>query len=99
MIITVDPDRGARIDEADVFTAFSAASWITDNEAVGSAMGEAGHAADNDGHVWVSADWIRSTVSGDDEWIAGFEAMVSFATSKGWMNDPGTHILAHIEAG
>lgn len=99
MIITVDPNTGARIDEADVFTAFSAASGTTDNAAVGSAMGEAGHAADNDGHVWVSADWIRSTVNGDDAWTAGFDAMVSFATSKGWMNDAGTHILAHIEAG
>ena len=98
MIITVDPTTGARVEDADVFTAFSAAGETTNNAAVGSAMGDAGHAADDDGHVWVSAAWIQSTVAGDEQWNAGFDAMVSFAASKGWLNDAGTHILAHIEA-
>ena len=97
MIIEVDPTTGATIEDAAVFTGFNATSTTDDKDVVGAAMGAAGHAADDDAHVWVSADWIRATVAGDAEWTAGFDAMVAFARSKGWMNDAGTHILAHIE--
>jgi hypothetical protein len=97
MIINVDLSAGASVDDPAVFTAFNAISSTDDKDAVGAAMGVAGHAADDAGHVWVSAEWIRATVAGDGEWLAGFDAMVAFAESKGWMNEAGTHIKAHIE--
>lgn len=27
----------------------------------------------------------------------GFDAMIGHATSKGWLNDAGTHVRAHVE--
>ena len=97
MIITVDLNTGASVVDPGVFTAFHASSTTTDNQAVGAAMGPAGYAADDAGHVWVSSSWIRQTVAGDGDWAAGFDAMVEFAASKGWMNDERTHIKAHVE--
>ena len=97
MIINVDLTTGASVSDASTFTAFNARSTSDNEEVVGAAMGEAGHAADDAGHVWVSIDWIRSAVDGDPEWVAGFDAMADYAGSKGWMNDARSHILAHIE--
>jgi len=69
----------------------------SDEQLVGAALGAAGHAAES-GHVWVSADWIRATVSGvDDNWSGEFDQMLAYAASQGWLNEDRTHIKAHIE--
>lgn len=99
MIISVDLTKpSATVLEPEVLTAFSVASSTIDDVAVAAAMGAAGEAA-GDAHVWVSADWIRDDVSGrvDDGWSGGFDKMLEFATTKGWLNDAGTHIKGHIE--
>lgn len=97
MIIRVDLASGASLEDEATFTAFHAVSSTDDNGIVGAAMGAAGHAADEPGHVWVSVDWIRSAADGDAVWVAGFDAMVGYAESKGWTNEAGSHIKAHLE--
>jgi hypothetical protein len=97
----IDVDRAAAtvtVVEPDVLDAFSARSDTTDDAAVGVAMGPAGRAA-GDAHVWVDAAWVRSEVgdSAGADWAARFDGMVAYAASKGWTDEAGTHIKAHIE--
>jgi hypothetical protein len=97
----IDVDRAATsvtVVEPDVLDAFSARSDTTDDAVVGEAMGPAGHAA-GDAHVWVDAAWVRSQVgdSAGPDWVERFDQMVAYAASKGWTDEAGTHIKAHIE--
>lgn len=98
MIIQVDLEHGATVVAPEELTAFHAVSTTTDSSAVGPAMGDAGDDA-GEGHVWVSADWIRSQVADEvsGDWRSSFDGMIAYAASKGWMNEAGTHIKAHIE--
>ena len=50
-------------------------------------------------HIRLAPAVLRylSPLAADPEWQAGFEAMISYAGSKGWLNDAGL-IRAHITA-
>ena len=100
------------VREADVLDAFSAQCDTTDDALVGPAMGPAGHAA-GDAHIWVDASWVRGQVLGDanrdphgtgdghtvgPDGSARLDGMVACAASKGWTDESGTHIEAHIES-
>lgn len=56
---------------------------------------------DDDGeHVWLdiaAARDVGSTRSDDAGWVVRFDAMIAYATSKGWTDDTGTHVRAHVE--
>ena len=100
MIVRVDLENGPSLEEPEVLTGFHAVSSTTDDSLVGAAMGEAGAPA-GEGHVWVAASWVREqaapVVAAD--WASAFEGMIDYARSKGWMNEAGTHIKAHVEEG
>jgi hypothetical protein len=54
---------------------------------------------DTDGqHVWLDPARLKELAApdGDAEWAAGFDAMVSYATAKGWTDDHG-RLRAHVE--
>jgi hypothetical protein len=57
----------------------------------------AGH-LDGD-HAYIAIDWIRSRAEGrvPSDWPANFDAMIGFARSKGWLDEDGGAIQAHIE--
>jgi hypothetical protein len=50
-------------------------------------------------HAWVQQAWVteQSGFSDSPDWLAGFEAMVAFAKSKGWVRAADGAIRAHIE--
>ena len=98
MIIRIDPTSGPTVDQPSELTSFHATSPTADEDAVAAALGPAGRTA-GQGHVWISADWIRSEVAGRVEpgWVESFDGMVAYARSKGWLDDDGSHIRAHIE--
>lgn len=56
---------------------------------------------DDDGeHVWLDIAGARSAGSAatdDAEWPGRYDAMISYATSKGWTDAAGTHVRAHVE--
>jgi hypothetical protein len=55
---------------------------------------------DDDGaHVWLDIVTARAEGrhAGGDGFVTGFDAMVGLATAKGWTNDAGTHVRAHVE--
>jgi hypothetical protein len=70
-----------------------------DAEALGRALEGVGSLAP-DGHAFVSVEAVRLLAgdrAGDPEWSGGFEKMLAYAGSKGWMNDAGDAIQAHVE--
>ena len=53
----------------------------------------------DDGHVWVDVDWLRTSglaQVGDPDFATNFDAMITYATTKGWLDDAGTSVRAHI---
>lgn len=98
MIVDIDTSTAScSLLEADVFTAFHVRSDTAAASEAAAAMGSAGDAADEPDHVWVSIEWLIGAGGGDDAWRTQFDAMVGFAASKGWINDEGTHLKAHLE--
>jgi hypothetical protein len=49
--------------------------------------------------VLVNVAWLKSQAPDDSSWTAGFEAMLAYADSKGWVSAGGTAIRAHIDTG
>jgi len=53
-----------------------------------------------DGDVYVSIPWIRAVMAereeDDEEWQSGFEAMLGFARSRGWIGEEGTGFRSHV---
>jgi len=49
--------------------------------------------------AWISVAEVRrmARLCVDDSWARDFEAMLGYATGKGWLDDAGEHIQAHIE--
>jgi hypothetical protein len=50
-------------------------------------------------HVWVSVESVRTLAAGrvDPAWSDEFGQMLSFASTKGWLDQGGTSIQAHVE--
>jgi hypothetical protein len=50
--------------------------------------------------AFVSTGWIRDAMAereeDDDAWRKGFEAMLGFARSQGWIAEDGDGIRAHV---
>ncbi|MGW1786580.1 hypothetical protein ACWCQQ_47115 [Streptomyces sp. NPDC002143] len=49
-------------------------------------------------HAWVSVRELRAACAreGDPAWVREFDAMVAYAASKGWVDDAGTSLRAHV---
>ena len=57
------------------------------------------HGRLHDGHAWIALDAV-ATLAGeaaDDQWRAGFDAMVAYARDNRFLNASGTTIRAHLE--
>jgi hypothetical protein len=54
--------------------------------------------------VWLSVQALResaaATIPEADraQWVQGFDGMIAYAASKGWTDEAGTHVRAHVEA-
>ncbi len=102
--IIIDASGVPRLDQASDFTAFSIKASDPDQAAVLTALAASGAVASESDHVFVAVDavrtWAMSGAAVDDAetWEAGFAKMLAYAGSKGWMDDKGSAIKAHIEA-
>lgn len=56
---------------------------------------------DDDGeHVWLDVAVARragAEQTADEDWTAGYDGMIAYAASKGWIDADGTHVRAHVE--
>ena len=50
-------------------------------------------------HVMIPVETLRRLAAGrvPEGWDADFEAMLEYARSKGWLNDEGDAVRAHLE--
>jgi hypothetical protein len=63
------------------------------------ALGALGHEQPGGGHAWLRIDGLRGLageLSGDPSWSEGFDAMVAYAGTKGWLSSDGEEIRAHV---
>jgi hypothetical protein len=101
VIIDVSENRSA-VRDADDCGRFHVASTLGSvdlDRALRAAS--AGH-DDGDGAAWVSVVWVRSTAGSaaqtavGADWPTRFDAMLDYARGKGWLDESGTHLRAHV---
>lgn len=99
MHIVIAADGSVVLEKADEFTAFSVRATDPSVPAVLAALGDRAVPATEDDHVHVAVSAIRTLAGSavDDAWEAGFSAMCGHARSRGWADDDGRMIKAHIE--
>jgi hypothetical protein len=50
-------------------------------------------------HAWIAIDAVRRMAAGrtGSTWDADFDAMLAYASTKGWVDDTGAAVRAHVE--
>ena len=91
-------DGTPELIDADNFTAFHVERGGASAAAIVEALGDRALPGGDD-HVWLSAIGVSELAGAHaaGEWITKFDGMCQYAESKGWMNETGTHIRAHLE--
>ena len=100
MIIRADLDAGSvALVESRDFGGFhvAVAGGGVDDERLGAVLSSYGR-LDGD-HAWIDVDAVDALAgeAADDDWRAGFDGMVAYARDKGFLDDSGTAIRAHLE--
>ena len=72
---------------------------VTGEGDLAAAVGTFGTLDEDGEHAWISVQAIREAAVGrvDEAWDDRFEAMLGYARSKGWYDEPGAAIRAHLE--
>lgn len=50
-------------------------------------------------HAWIAVDALRRMAAGrtGPGWDADFDAMLAYASNKGWLDETGATVRAHVE--
>lgn len=96
MIVRVDRDAPATLEQPENCRAFHVEASGIDLGSVAAALGSRPPAPDD--HVWVGVDWVRQQSAGrvGAGWDDEFAKMLDFAAGKGWLDDTGQAIQAHV---
>lgn len=97
MVIVVDGDS-VRLDAPEDLKGFKVVVASGDEASAGRALASVGRMIDRE-TAWVRAGAVRALAHGrvDGDWDDGFDAMLGYAASKGWLSDDGSEIQAHVE--
>lgn len=97
MIVVVD-EGTARLDDPEDLKGFKVVVPSGDEATAAQALKSVGRLVDRE-TAWIRAGAVRALAHGrvDDDWEEGFEAMLGYAASKGWLSDDGSEIQAHVE--
>ncbi len=100
MIIHADLDAATvTLVEPANFRGFhvAVAGGPTDDERLAAVL--AAHGRLDGEHAWISTDAVVALAgpAADEEWQAGFDGMVAYARDKGFLDESGTAIRAHLE--
>lgn len=100
MYVEVSSD-GARVREPETLTSLSVrAEAGLDRAALAGALVPLGRL--EGGHAWLEIEALRHAAGADvpaesrPEWDSGFEGMIAYASSKGWVADGA--VRAHLES-
>jgi hypothetical protein len=102
MRISIDRDGKASLEEPDVFTSFSVLAATSNTRVLDealAALGRYNHDGDAARHVFVDQLWLVANagdLADDKSWRVQLDGMVSYARTKGWVDDDG-RIRAHVE--
>jgi hypothetical protein len=98
--IVIAADGSVTLDRPTEFTAFDIRSADPSPSAVLAALGPGGSDTPEDGHVLVAVATIRELAGSvaDAGWETGLATMLAYAASRGWTDESGELIKAHIEA-
>jgi hypothetical protein len=98
MIVRIHDDGAVTLEDADTFTALHVAALGLDPGAILDALGEDATAA-SDEALWLAIDRLHALGArhGGPDWRAGCDRMLDYARSKGWVDESGHHVRAHIE--
>jgi hypothetical protein len=76
---------------------------VDGGDEVGAALHGLGEPAEDGAHAWLQVDALRAAAAATlpaaerADWAKGFDGMIAYATSKGWLSDDGRCVRAHIE--
>jgi hypothetical protein len=68
---------------------------VTDEQA-GEALRVAGLGSVDEDSAWLIADALRAAGDGSSGWTADFYGMLAYAKTRGWTNEDGSQVRAHI---
>ncbi len=97
MIIVVDGESGqVRMDDAENLRGLSVELRECGATQAAALLGSLG-LMDGD-HVWLDIDALRalSPLAADPEWVAGFDGVIKYAETKGWIDATGSRVRAHL---
>ena len=98
MIVVVDGGSGqVLMDEAENLRGLSVELRECGATQAAALLGSLG-LMDGD-HVWLDIDGLRalSPLAENAEWGAGFDGVMAYAKTQGWMDAAGTRVRAHID--
>lgn len=100
MIVHTDVRTGrVTLEQPDDFTAFhvAVAGGAVSDDRLAAAL--APHGRLEDDHAWVEVEAVRALAgeAATAEWQTAFDAMLDYARSKGYLDESGDAIRAHLE--
>ena len=97
MFILVTPELAVRLEEAQDFKRLKLVVAADRSDLAKLRRALAGIAAlAEDGHAWVSEDWLRGRAK-DAAWQKGLSTMIAVASKYGWVDETAKTIRAHVE--
>ncbi len=64
------------------------------------ALAAAGLGVVDNGHAWLEVAQLRASGTAQPpQWAEGFDGMIAFAKSRGWISEDGRSVRAHIDYG
>ena len=63
------------------------------------AFGGRASASERENHLWIDIAFVQELAgdAADAEWQTQFDAMLAYANSKGWIDEPANRVEAHIQ--
>jgi hypothetical protein len=101
VIVRVLPggDPEVTLEEPEDLKSLKVTTPVRDIPALARAVSQIGALADDE-HAWIRVSALADLAGDhgrDASWQEGFEAMLAYARSKGWMSADGGSVRAHIE--
>ncbi|MGI9326147.1 MAG: hypothetical protein ACR2PZ_13065 [Pseudomonadales bacterium] len=97
MIVHIHPNASITLDDPDTFSAFAVEAGNLPVTQIVAAFGEDAKAGEDE-HIWIAITRLHElgAIHGDADWRAGCDAMIQFASSKGWVDAEGSFVRAHV---
>lgn len=98
MYVEINGPSLATVCDADNLRELLVKTHGVDENQVGAALAASGLGSVEDEHAWLPVEALKSAGEGlGPEWDEGFEGMLAYAASRGWLSADGRALRAHLE--